>query len=104
MKKNIILADHNVSEEWEFKKAIENETKEKWELEVCLTNRLHGNKFKEMLRYVKYFIFSLKIFLKRNKYNKIIAWQQFYGLLIAFYCRLFKVKNFPDIYVMIFIY
>ena len=24
MKKNIILADHNVSEEWEFKKAIEN--------------------------------------------------------------------------------
>lgn len=104
MKENVILADHNVSDNWEYKVAIENETHEKWKLKVCLTNRLHGNRAKEMLRYLKYFIFSFKIFLSRNRYQKIIAWQQFYGLLIAFYCRLFKVKKYPDIYIMTFIY
>lgn len=104
MKENIILADHNVSDDWEYKLAIENETNEKWSLMVCLTNRLHGNTFKELLRYIKYFAFSFKIFLNRKKYSKIIAWQQFYGLLIAFYCKLFNVKEYPDIYVMTFIY
>ena len=104
MKKNVILADHDVSDDWEYKVAIENTTNEHWDLKVCLTNRLHGNKIKEIIRYFKYFVFSFKIFLKRNEYHKIIAWQQFYGLLIAFYCKIFKVKKYPDIYVMTFIY
>lgn len=104
MRKNIILADHDVSDEWEYKVAIEKTTNEKWDLKVCLTNRLHGNKFKEFIRYIKYFVFSFKIFLKRNEYHRIIAWQQFYGLLLAFYCEIFNVKRYPDLYVMTFIY
>ena len=34
----------------------------------------------------------------------ILAWQQFYGLILAFYFRMFRVKNAPEIVVLTFIY
>ena len=90
MKKNCILVDFNVPDNWNFKLALEETMKTKWETLSCITNRLHGNKIKNCFRYIKYFVFSFKIFMN--------------GLLLVFYCRLFKVKKVPDIYIMTFIY
>lgn len=104
MKENVILTDFKTRENWDFKKAVEEQTKEPWGVETRVTNRYHGTKIKSIFRYVNYFIFAFKIFLRRKRYAKIIAWQQFFGLILAFYCALFHVKNIPDIYVMTFIY
>ncbi len=104
MAKNVILVDRDVDESWDFKKTLEKGTGENWSIIKCVTNKYHGNKIKVVWRYILYFLFSFKIFLKREKYNKIIAWQQFYGLLVVFFCRLFRVKNAPEIYIMTFIY
>ena len=104
MSKNVILTDYDVSDTWDYKVALENETCEKWEIRKCITNRLHGSKSKELLRYIRYFTFSFSVFFERNRYDKIIAWQQFYGIILALYCAIFRVKKTFDIYVMTFIY
>lgn len=104
MSKNVILADYDVDDNWDFKIAIERSTGEKWTIIKSVTNRYQGNAVKVMIRYIRSFTFAFRRFLKRNKYNKVFAWQQFYGLILAFYCRLFKVKKYPDIYIMTFIY
>jgi len=47
---------------------------------------------------------SFKLFKNRNKYKKIICWQQMYGIFLAYFCNLFKVKKNFGIVVMTFIY
>lgn len=46
----------------------------------------------------------MKIAKDHKNYNKVLAWQQFYGLILAFYFRMFHVHNTPEIVVLTFIY
>ena len=98
------MVDYQVPENWDYHRAIEQETVTSWDIIMCNTHRYQGSKFKVMLRYLKYFFFAFKMFTKRKKFDKVIAWQQFYGLLMAFYCRFFHVKKYPEIYIMTFIF
>lgn len=102
--KNIILVDYNPPKDWEFQKAIEKSTSEKWETISYVSNMHHGGKVQQLIRYLMYFWLPFKIFVQRKKYKKVLAWQQFYGLILAFYCRVFKIKKAPKIIVMTFIY
>lgn len=102
--KNIVLVDFNASEEWQFYQALNKSCNENWELFRGVSNQHHGNKLRELIRYIKYFLIPFEIFIKRKQYNKVLAWQQFYGLILAFYCALFRVKKAPEIIVMTFIY
>ncbi|MCD8006102.1 MAG: glycosyltransferase [Oscillospiraceae bacterium] len=102
--KHVVLVDFNAPEDWSFIEALEIVTKKKWEIVSCVNNRLHGGVIKKLRRYVMYFWLPLKILFDKNLYIQIIAWQQFYGLILAFYLRLFHVKNAPEITVMTFIY
>lgn len=104
MGKRVILIDFAESDDWTFKKALEESTNESWETVSCESNRLHGCALLKIRRYIKYFTFPFKIFINRNKFDSVIAWQQFYGLILAFYMKLFHVKSAPDITVMTFIY
>lgn len=104
MSKSVILADFEKREKWDFQEALEHETRYSWDVLFCQTNRYHGTKIKVLYRYLIYFAFSFRMFLVRNRYNQVVAWQQFYGLLMAFFCRIFHVKRAPKIYVMTFIY
>lgn len=104
MAKNVVLADFAKTDHWDFQKALEQETHDTWDTLFCQTNQYHGSKTKVLYRYLLYFAFSFRMFLVRNRYETVIAWQQFYGLLMAFFCRLFHVKKAPKIYVMTFIY
>ena len=104
MRKNAILVDFETPKKWEFLDAIEVATNEKWVVEKCISNRNFGNFLQKVIRYVKYFFEPFKVFLHRKDYSRILGWQQFYGLILAFYFRLFRVKNAPEITVMTFIY
>ena len=104
MGRNVILTDCDVPNDWNYKLGIEERTKENWKVIKCVSNKLHGSMLKDFLRYCKYFLFSFKMFVCRNRYDRVLAWQQFYGLLLAFFCRLFKVKKAPQIYIMTFIF
>lgn len=68
------------------------------------TNNLHNSILDNALRILYYFLFPLTIIFFRFNYDKIIGWQQFYGLNFAFWCRLFHLKKINDLTVMTFIY
>lgn len=102
--KSALIVDFNASEDWDFYRAIQETSGEQWDLIRAVSNRYHGSKLREIKRYVRYFTVPLSVFFKRKQYKKIIAWQQFYGLILAFYCALFRVKDAPIITVMTFIY
>ena len=98
--KNIILADYPVDRNWDFLKAIERYSGEEFHV-----NWVDGRSgVPRSLRMFRYFTFPLGTFLKRNSFKYIITWQQFFGLIISFYCRLLHVRKVPRIIVMTFIY
>lgn len=90
--KNIILSDMPLDEEWDFRKGLEKATGKTWEIKSCVSNKGRKGLY-NFTRYFLYFYFPFIIFLNRKKYNKIVAWQAFYGVLLAFYCRLFHVRK-----------
>ena len=61
-------------------------------------------KFHSFKRYLSYFTTSWRLFKKRSQIRNILSIQQFYGLIFAFYCRLFKVKKNTKLVVLSFIY
>lgn len=104
MKKNIALFDSTIEEARDFIAGLEKSTCVEWEAKVFRANQGRKNKLYDLIRYIKYFLFPLVVFLDRKKYNCIIGWQAFYGLLFAFYCRLFHVKKVNRLVIKNFIY
>lgn len=100
---NVILIDFELHGNWGFRDALEKSTGKRWKVLGLQSNFDHGG-YKDLIRYSKYFSFPLSIFFRKKKYETVLAWQQFYGLILAFYFRLFRVKNGPEIYIMTFIY
>lgn len=103
IKKNIVLIDSNETEGCDFIKGLEDSTNKKWVL-IVETSNDRRTKLLEYIRYFKYFYMPFKIFLKRNQFETIVAWQQFYGILFAFYSRIFRVRKKNKLVVMSFIY
>ena len=103
-KENVILIDYDAPDDWEFHKAIEKATGDKWRVYKAVSNENHGGVLQKLIRYAKYFLVPMKIAKDHKNYNKVLAWQQFYGLILAFYFRMFHVQNAPEIVVLTFIY
>lgn len=101
-KKRLLLVGNRVPEDWEFRRGVEAETGCPWEVKTSIINEYNG--LKKYTRYLTYFTAPLRLFLERNRYETIVSWEQFLGLMIAFYCRLFHVRNCPKLYVMALIY
>ena len=101
---NALLIDFNPGDKWNFVELLEAKTKEEWAVLKNVSNLNQGSKWQTLVRYMKYFYFPFKVFLTRNSYEKILAWQQFYGIIYAFFTRIFRIKNGPSIYIMTFIY
>ncbi|OPJ62702.1 glycosyl transferases group 1 [Clostridium oryzae] len=102
--RNIALIDSNLQETEEFICGLKESTGLEWKPIICTSNQGRKNKFDNLKRYFKYFWFPLKIFIQRKKYDNIIGWQEFYGLIYAFYCRLFHVKKSNFLVIENFIY
>lgn len=104
IKENVVLVDYEENDSWAFLEALGNRTSSHWVLKKKVTNRMHGTFVKNLCRQLWYFLFPLLIVLRRGRYDKIVGWQQFYGLNFAFWCRLFHLRKVNDLTVMTFIY
>lgn len=101
---NIALFDSSKQEAEDFITGLEESTGLAWEAKVFTANQGRKNKLGNLIRYGKYFAFPFWIFLNRKKYGCIVGWQAFYGLLFAFYCRLFRVKKINPLLIKNLIY
>ena len=104
MKKNLLMVDYNPKKDWDFLRALEKTTGEEWMILSHDSTYGHGSMIKKLTRYADYFYMPFRIFLFKDRYKQVLAWQQFYGLILAFYFSLFHIKRFPEITVMTFIY
>ena len=98
---NVLLIDSDYEEAKDFVKGLEEATNDKWDVALYENNKVYGIK-----RYLKFFTVAWNIFCKRKNFKgkTVLCWQQFYGIALSFFCRLFKVtKNF-NIVIMTFIY
>ncbi len=103
MRENVALFDSSQEEAAEFIRGLQDQTGESWRAIVCNSNKGRQG-LTNVIRYIKYFAFPFKIFCQRKRYEKIIGWQEFYGLVYAFYCRLFHVKKCNTLIIKNFIY
>lgn len=99
-KKNIILTHIPEDDRWPYCQLLSKETGREFHVESKST----GNGDSRLLCLFNYVFFPLQIFFRRHHYNCIVAHQQFYGLLFAFYCQLFHVRKDFKLIILTFIY
>lgn len=102
--KTVILVDFSVNGKWEFVQSVKTVLKGEVEIKQCINNQPLTNLIKKVAKYMRYFVFPLKILLLYKDYDIIIGWQQFFGLNLAFWLRLFHIKKKGKLIVMTFIY
>lgn len=101
-KKRLLVVGNVVPQDWEFHRGVEAATGKPWDVQVNVINRYDG--LHRFTRYLTYLFAPLRLFFIRNRYEKIVYWEQFLGLVLVFYCRLFHVKKCPEISIMALIY
>lgn len=91
-RKNVILADNSLEEMEDYRRGLADASAMAWEVLVCRANQGRRGIW-DLLRYFRYFFFPFRVFLHRRQYENIVAWQAFYGMVFAFWCRVFRVKK-----------
>ena len=99
-KRNVILTHVPNDDQWPYCQLMSKETGREFHVEYMSTG--NGNNHLRCL--FCYVFFPLLVFLRRHRYDYIVAQQQFYGLMLAFYCRLFRVRKDFHLFVLTFIY
>ena len=99
-KKNYLLLDGPPKPDWIFKEYLEEATGWNWEIEHAKS----GFSDPKWKRLVKFFTFPIKFFFRRKEIASMISYQQFYGLIYAFYCSLFHVRKTHKLIITTFIY
>ena len=102
--RNIAMFDSNKEEAEDFIKGLEQSTGLTWRALIYTANKGRKKKIGNAVRYFKYFAFPFTVFLHRKEFDNIIGWQAFYGLLFAFYCKLFHVKKVNTLLIKNFTY
>lgn len=95
---NLFLVDMPIDKEWPFLKGLEESSGLSWNI-AYREGRLRIPFFRRLWNFVFY---PLRIYTLK-KANKIVAWQQFYGIMYLFYDRLLGHKK-VDVSIMTFIY
>lgn len=101
--RNIVAIDMPADEAAGLIESLNLHTGIDWRFTTCVSNK-RNNKWQNLVRYAMYFIFPFKLFANRKRIDNLIAWQQFYGILFAFYCRLFHVKKRTSLLILTFMY
>ena len=99
-RKNVILLDSAPQPEWNFRELLERETGEAWTI-WHINSHFSDSSFKKK---IKFFLFPLKVLFQRKELDTILSYQQFYGLIFAFYCDLLHLKKRNRLIVTTFIY
>ena len=103
-KRNVVLADCPVEELDNLLKGMNSVTTEAFDCISEVACGIRTGKTSEIKRYVAYFKAAWHAYLKRDKYNIIVGWQQFYALIFCFYCNLFHVKKENTVVALNFTY
>ncbi len=101
--RNILVTDQNYIEDWDFQKGLEFAIGEPYE-QMALVSNQRRSRWYNLVRYFLYFYYPFIIFLNRKKYNRILCWQAFYGVVLAYYHILFHIKPINEIAVTHLIY
>lgn len=107
MKNGYIAVDFIPTDDWVFAnffKANLSEKLDKWIVDGYDNCGKRDNKLSELKRYGDYFTVGFKYFIKRKGIHILLSYQQFYGIIYAFFCRVFHVKKVSKIIIMTFIY
>ena len=99
-KHNLLLLDFPADDSWQVKCKLEHDTGMTFEVR-WIEGRI---KVHRLRRIINYFLFPLKPFMQRKRLGVLIAWQQFYGIVFAWLCKLFCVKKTVKLVIMTFIY
>ena len=91
-RKNVILADNSLAEMEDYRRGLADESGRNWEVLVCRANQGRRGIW-NFLRYFRYFFFPFRVFLQRRQYENMVAWQAFYGLVFAFWSRVFRAEK-----------
>ena len=100
---NIIFLDKTPDKYWTFERKLEKLSGKEFKCVYMDTHNMQG-KITNIFRYLSYFVLPLYGIVHRRKIKIIVAWQQFYGLVYAFWCRLFRLKKSCSLIVLTFIY
>lgn len=107
MGKNLVVVDFDSEkvknkDEWnKFINGLNESTGDKWEL---YGTPIKDESFHSKERYIHYFQLGWSLFINRRNIDNIIANQQFYGIVFAFFCSQFHVKKCTNNIVVSFIY
>lgn len=93
LSRNVILLDNDFETGNEFAAGLSKGSSLEWQCLLSVSNKSRKSKLYNIIRYFKYFFFSLRVFFKRKKIDVLIGWQAFYAILFAYYCRLFHVRK-----------
>lgn len=104
MKKNIVLADCVEEEIVNLIKGLETSTNKTFFCESLIACGIRTGIMSELKRYYKYFYAAWRTYKNRDKYEIIIGWQQFYGLIFSFYSTLFRTKKKNTLVVLNYTY
>lgn len=104
MKQNVILIDVLQSNDFEFAKALNKKTNLDFKVISWSNAGAMTSKVKTLKRYLGYFAHSINVFIHRRKYDRIVAWQQYYGIIFAFLCAIFNVKKQNQLTILTFIF
>lgn len=103
MSKSLVMADCNEGELKAFIGAIKDAGIDA-ECYSLISNGGRQGRFSNLRRYLKYFIAPYEIYKKRNNYEWLIGWQQFYALNFGFWSRLFHAKKVNKVIAVNFTY
>ena len=101
--KNTIILDFKPLRKWDFLDGVRDATGQEWDTAYCDANDMFHTKRENIERMRRYFAYSFQIFRRRRDYHTIIAWQQFFGILPAYFGAIFHAEM-PKIYLIAFIY
>lgn len=102
-KENIVLADCDYAEIKSFVEAMQFHDKP-FVSKNHISNFKRTGKLSELRRYAIYFCVGFRYFLSRKKYDAIFGWQQFYALILCFFCSIFHVKKSNTVAALNFTY
>ncbi len=101
--KNLVAIDMPSEQAEGLIESLSKHTGQQWSYATCISNK-RNTKIENVIRYIKYFTYPFELFCKRKRISNLVAWQQFYGILFAFYCRLFHVKKCTRLLILTFMY
>lgn len=103
-KQNVVLADCPSEEISSLLDGMNSATHNEYKCISEVACGIRTGLISELKRYSAYFAAAWHAYKRRNEYNIVVGWQQFYALIFCFYCNVFRVKKENTVVALNFTY